>query len=115
MLEPVVIVPVSAVRRGKIYRRLWWGGWALAIFGGSFGLGQAVAYGRAMEKVAEARQEIEQVRKDQVMTTAAFVKAWEDQRRGIDLVTTWAQYIKDRDDLIRQNRDNPPIPIVLRR
>lgn len=111
--EPVAVVPRSALARGQRLRKLWLAGWIfglVAVVGGAFSAGQAVAYRRSMRELAEARQEIQRVTELQSKETASFVKAWEDQRHGIDLVVTWATWLKDREDLVAFNKKNPAEP-----
>lgn len=116
--EKHIVVTESALLRGKKYSRLWWSGWAvgvLGLVGGAFMSGQAIAYHRAMNEVAEARRDIQRIRQEQTEATETFIKAWNVQKRSIDLVTSWAQYIKDRDDMIAYNKNNPAVPFAQRR
>lgn len=110
-MERHLIVYEPELRRLQLFRKYWLAGWiagALVTVGGAFAVGRAVAYGQAMDEVAAAHQEIERLTEEQRKTTAAFVTAWENQQEGIKLVTSWAQYIKDRDDLIKFNKENGP-------
>jgi hypothetical protein len=109
--EPVAVVPQSALARGQKFRKLWLSGWifgAATLVLGAFVGGQALAYHRSMNDLTEARQEIERVKADQVKVTTAFVKAWEDQRNGINLVQSWAEFVKNRDEMIAYNKQNKP-------
>ena len=115
--EPVAVVPRSALARGERLRKLWLAGWGfglLVTIGGAYLAGQAVAYRRAARDLAEARQEIERVRQEQTLVTASFVKAWENQQAGISLVTSWATYIKDRDEMVAYNKTHAPTPYAQR-
>lgn len=109
--EPVIIVPQSAVERGIFMRRILVAGWVfglLALLTTAFMAGQVTAYHKATKEMAVAREQIAQLQAQQVQITAALAKAWEDQRNGINLVTSWASYIKDREDLVHQNKKNEP-------
>lgn len=75
-------------------------------------MGHIVAYDKAMKDISDARKEIESLQKQQTKVTEALVKAWEDQREGINLVSSWAEYIKDRDDIMVQNKNNPLRPVM---
>lgn len=52
----------------------------------------------------ELQEKQKQVDIDQKATTLAFVTAWENQQSGIRLVISWADYIKQREELGNYNR-----------
>lgn len=107
--EPVIIVPQSAITRGKRLRYLWFSGWALAmmsIIGSAFLGGQVVAYRDSAKELEHERSEIKALQAQYADLAKQFAVAWEDQRLGINLVTSWAAYVKDRDDISVVNRKN---------
>lgn len=113
-LEPVVAVPEALLRRGRFYSRFWIAGWVVGLVSAGFCGGMAVSYDRSMKRVSEANREIREVHDELAVTTAALAKAWEDQRSSIRLIVSWAEYVKEREDLSKQNRENAPtrLPIV---
>lgn len=109
--DPVAIVPQSAITRGKLLRRLWYLGWALAtlsLVGSAFLGGQVLAYKNTAKELENSRAEIRKFQAEQYNLSFYFAAAWQEQRNGIKLVTSWASYVKDRDDLSNFNRKNAP-------
>lgn len=99
---------VSAVEHARLQFRakIWWSGWAAAIL-----LVGAVGYmvGR-VSMALEARDELERllddvakVQAEQRIINGSFIKAWENQRETARLVISWADYIKQRDEIILEN------------
>lgn len=109
--EPVAIVPQAALARGRRLRYLWVAGWALAtlsLIGSAFLGGQVLAYKNTAKELEYARSEIKTLQAEQYRLTFTFATAWQDQRNGINLITSWAAYVKERDDIGNFNRKNAP-------
>lgn len=86
-----------------------------AVVGGAFFSGQAVAYHQARRDISDLTKEIERVKDEQAKVTDAFVTAWENQQSGIRMVSDWARFIKERDEIHQFNQKNAPVDLVARR
>src|SRR5574338_264954 len=115
MLEPLIIVEArSVVRLGK-FQKLWMVGWVVATLA-------LVATGVQSARLYEAHQrdqklkalivQVKDVQRDQEAVTASYVKAWENQQATSNLLITWGQYVKDRDDVVKMAKDGRPVNLM---
>ena len=77
--------------------------------------GSGGAYRRAVKDIEKAKEDLVKVQSEQEHLTASFVIAWEVQQQSTRLVVSWAEYLKQRDDLVSLNKKSIPYEFVVRR
>ena len=80
-------------------------GWVLFGIGCLLSLSSMYAFGYKTGR-ERALEEVRVVAAQQADTTRYFEKAWRDQRNGIDVITSAAETIRQRDELVRYNQEN---------
>ena len=107
MIDRPIIV--SSIDHGKLETRakFWWSGWVTSV-----ALVGVVSYmaGRNIESLRSTRElqmltaEVRNVQVDQKDVNDAFVKAWSHQASTARMLISWAEYVKQRDDIIAENK-----------
>lgn len=118
ILEPLTVVPESSLLRGRRYKKLFLSGWGFGVLvtiGAAFLGGRELAHHQDMKALAEARQEIKTTQDLQEHTAAALISAWENQKKNQDAMASWLGFMKDREELVKYNRENEPLPYAQRK
>jgi hypothetical protein len=88
--------------------RFWWAGWVTASFSLLVTACLLVAGLRVARDIRGQRAMIEELNDRQAEVTRAQVAAWENQQSAIRLITSWAEYVKDRTEISADN--GPALP-----
>lgn len=112
MLEPLIVVEARAITRLGRYQKIWMAGWCAATLA-------LVSTGVLATKLYEAHRNAENlevliakvqvVQDEQRAINDTYIQAWKNQQETTDLVVTWGQYIKDRDTIVRSNRQSSAV------
>lgn len=112
MLEPLIVVEARAITRLGRFQKLWMAGWCVATFAlittGVLATKLYEAH-RNAEKLDALVTKVKAVQDDQRTINDTYIQAWKNQQETTDLVVTWGQYIKDRDTIVRSNRQSSAV------
>jgi hypothetical protein len=104
-----IIVSEDTINKFRRFQKVWYLGWLTAalIFGYSAYLyGQVAAHKEATKELIDLRLQVQYIQEQQAQAGTALVANWEEQRQERELLVSWAQYVKERLELIRSNKIN---------
>ena len=105
--EEVVVVPKSFVVRASFFRRLWIVGWLAASLScavTSYVYGLYEGRRDSLRQSAELANEIRKTAELQGKVTTSFIAAWEDMHSFAEVNISWADYVREREVRIDENR-----------
>lgn len=117
-MEPVIIVEARHIVRLGQFEKLWKVGWIVALLAFVATAVQSTRLYEAHQKAKELSTlmaQVKAVQADQTKINETYVQAWNNQQETTNLVVSWAQYIKERQDMSNQNRQNAPALFVANR
>ena len=102
-----IIVSLAENIRLQHRAKIWWSGWVAAlILVGVVGYlsGRVTMALEAQRELEFLISEVAKVQAEQMVVNESYVKAWKNQQDTSKLLISWAQYIKERDEIITENK-----------
>lgn len=107
--ESVEIVNSSEIKSLRSWRKLVYFLSAILLVSVGFNVGEAWAHRETRKELDRKAADVGALRGEVAALTAEMGRVWSAQRDDMRLVTTWAEYVKQRDDLVSQNKKMQPI------
>ena len=107
--ESVEIVNSSEIKSLRAWRRLVYCLAALLLVSIGFNVGEAWAHRETRRELDRKAADVGALRGELATLTAEMGRVWSAQKDDMRLVTAWAEYVKQRDDLVSQNKKMQPI------
>ena len=108
-LEIVEKSEIDSLRR---WRKAFYALVGLGILFVGIQIGEAWAYRETRASFEKSRQDLANDRQQLKELAAEMKTMWAEQRDDMMLDTTWAEYVKQRDDLVSMNKRNAPTDLV---
>jgi len=115
MIEPVLVVEARSIVRLGRFQKLWVVGWCVASLAIASTAIQTARLYEAHQNSLELSKlmgQVKMVQDEQRTINSTYIKAWESQQATANLVITWGQYIKDRDDIVTKNKNEKPVNLM---
>lgn len=115
MLEPVLVVEARSVVRLGRFQKLWMVGWcvaSLALVATAVQTARLYEAHQNAQELSKLMAKVEVVQGEQRAINNTYIQAWQNQQATANLVITWGQYIKDRDDIVAKNKNEKPVNLM---